>query len=65
MAIITDTIKYSNGKETTIMRESLAKGKKILLAEGYVECPNSLFMQKYNSIIHYNKTMKVWIVEEI
>jgi len=64
MAITTEIIKYSNGKETIIMRESLAKGKKILLAEGYAECPNSLFMQKDNNIIHYNKTMKVWIVEE-
>lgn len=60
----TETIKYANGRETIVIRETLTKGRKLLIAEGYAQCPNPMFYQKDNSIIHYNKTMKVWIVEE-
>ena len=61
--LITEKFKFATGKELQVMKESLATGKKILKAEGYKQCPNSLFMQKDNSIAHYNKTMKVWIFE--
>jgi hypothetical protein len=61
----TEVIKYANGKETIIMRETLAKGRKILVDEGYIQCENPLYYRKSNIIVHYNKTMKGWIVEEV
>jgi hypothetical protein len=65
MGLKTEIIKYANGKETIVMHETLSKGKKLLVTEGYIKCENPLFYQKGNSIIYYNKTMKCWIVEEI
>jgi len=59
----TETIKYANGKETVVMRESLAKGKKILKSEGYTQCKNNLFMQKDDSIAYYSETKKYWVFE--
>lgn len=64
MGLKTEIIKYANGKETIVMRETLSKGKKLLVAEGYIQCPNPVFYQKGNSIVHYNKAMKCWTIEE-
>jgi len=59
----TEVIKYANSKETTIMRESLLNGKKILKAEGYIQCPNNLFMRKDDSIAYYSESKKYWVFE--
>ena len=63
MEIKIEKIKFTSGKELEVMRQNLATGKKILKSNGYEQCPNDLFMQKENSIVHYNKNMKVWIFE--
>jgi len=64
MTIKTKKIKFTTGKEIVIMKENLSVGKKILISEGYQQCPNNLFMQKGNSVAHYNKFHKAWIFED-
>lgn len=60
----TEKFKFATGKELEVLKEGLTTGRRILNAEGYIQCPNNLFMQKGNSIVHYNKSMKVWIFKE-
>jgi len=59
----TETIKYSLGEEVTIMREGLTAGKKILKVDGYVQCPNNLFMRKDNILAYYSESRKYWVFE--
>jgi len=60
----TEMIKFSTGKEIEVMKENLSEGKKILIAEGYRQCANVLYMKNGNILAHYSKFHKAWVFEK-
>ena len=64
MAIKTHIQKLSNGNSFKYVKKGYALGKKLFLKEGFKQCNNPMYMEKGKKIVHYNKIMKVWLVEE-
>ncbi len=58
-----ENLNLQKDKKFQIIRLSFSNGKKQLLTEGFKQCANQLYYQKDNIIIHYNNTLKYWIVE--
>jgi hypothetical protein len=57
------TLSFSNGKNLKVIKTSFTKGKNYFLSTGYELCPNKNYLKKDNSIVHYNNTMKCWIID--
>ena len=49
------------GGQLQILNFGLVKGRNLLIRNGYVGQPNSLYMKKDNLYWHYNKLLGYWL----
>lgn len=64
MAVKIESAKLVSGGTFRFVRKGFAMGKQAFAKEGYAQAKNTKYMQKGNTIVHYNSIMKLWIVEK-
>ncbi len=58
-----ETLKLQDGKDVKYVKKGFAVGKKLFINDGYSQAVNPNYLTKGCKTAHYNKTMKVWIIE--
>jgi len=62
--MVIETYKTITGQEKKLLRAGKIKGQNILKKEGFVTGTNPDWYIKGNVYAHYNKLMKVWVLDE-
>ena len=45
--------------------KTIVAGRKLLKAQGFIQCPNPMYMVKGKVTVHYNRLSGIWVVEGI
>lgn len=61
--IKTEILKLQNGETVKYVKKGFANGKKMFIKDGYSQEPNPDYLSKGCKTAHYNRIMKVWIIE--